>query len=47
MLLSINDLLDLKELPTEDNLNLQTLANFYEQHLCNQIFHYHVTKQEI
>ncbi|MEW9701296.1 PBECR4 domain-containing protein [Paenibacillus sp. SI8] len=42
MPLSIQELLNLKELPSEEELSLQILAEFYEQLLCNRIFHYKV-----
>lgn len=42
MPLSIQDLLTIKKMPSEEEVNLQTIAEFYEQHICNRIFHYHV-----
>jgi len=42
MPLTIQELVDLKELPTEAELSLQVLAEFYEQFLCNRIFRYKV-----
>ncbi|AOZ94846.1 hypothetical protein PNBC_12760 [Paenibacillus crassostreae] len=42
MSLSVQDLLTLKELPSEDDLTLQLLAFFYEEHICHQIFHYKI-----
>lgn len=40
MVLSIQDLLYLNDLPTEEQVTLQLLADFYEEHICRQIFHY-------
>ncbi|MDO3411239.1 PBECR4 domain-containing protein [Saccharibacillus sp. CPCC 101409] len=42
MNLSVADLASLEQVPTEENLNSQTLASFYEQYLCNKIFDYKV-----
>ncbi|MGV6939051.1 PBECR4 domain-containing protein [Paenibacillus sp. CMM36] len=42
MYLSVHELIDLEELPSEEQLTLQTIAQFYEEHLCNLIFHYKI-----
>ncbi len=42
MLLSVRDLLDLREVPEEEDLTLQTIALFFEEYLCGRIFHYKV-----
>lgn len=40
--LSVQDLLELEHVPTEEQLTLQTIALFYKEHLCNQVVHYKV-----
>lgn len=42
MALSVQDLLDLEKMPAEDEITLQTIALFYEEHLCNRIFYYKI-----
>lgn len=42
MALTVEDLVTITKMPSEEDLSLQTIAEFYEQHLCNRIFHYHV-----
>lgn len=42
MNLSIQDLLQLNKLPTEQQITLQLLADFYDEHICHQIFHYKI-----
>ncbi|OMD08206.1 PBECR4 domain-containing protein [Paenibacillus odorifer] len=43
MLLSVQDLLSIQAMPTEDELTLQTMAIFYEEWLCDRQFLYSVS----
>ncbi|MDH6374905.1 hypothetical protein M2444_006769 [Paenibacillus sp. PastF-3] len=42
MTLSIQDLLVLKELPSEEQISLDIMAIFFKEHLCNRLFHYKI-----
>ncbi|MGZ7444785.1 PBECR4 domain-containing protein [Paenibacillus sp. TH7-28] len=46
MPLSIQDLLTIQELPSTDELSLQTIAMFYEEHLCNRQFYYELKHKQ-
>lgn len=37
-MLSVNDLIDIDYIPTEDEISLQLLVDFYEEYLCKRIF---------
>lgn len=42
MPLTVEDLLRITEIPKKENINLTTIAEFYEKYICNRIFHYHL-----
>lgn len=46
MTLSIQDLLSLQNMPTEEEITLQLLASFYEEHVCHYVYHYRVRHKE-
>lgn len=37
-MLSVNDLIDINYIPTEEEISLKLLAEFYEEYLCKRIF---------
>lgn len=44
--LSIHDLLSISEMPTADEISLQTIAMFYEEHLCYRQFYYDIRHEQ-
>lgn len=46
MHLSVQDLLEITDLPNEEQLSLQNLAIFYQEHFCKQKFHYEVRHKQ-
>lgn len=46
MQLSIQDLLTIEKMPEVNDLTLQTMAAFYEEHLCNRQFFYELKHKQ-
>lgn len=46
MPLSVQDLLTIREMPSTDEISLQTIAMFYEEHLCNRQFFYELKHRQ-
>lgn|GEM_PF-2109264 len=46
MSLTVSDLLTLNRIPTHEELSLKTIAEFYEQHLMNRQFRFHIAHKE-
>jgi hypothetical protein len=45
-MLSVTDLLTLQNLPSESDLTLQTIQEFYEEHLCNRVFVFNLDDED-
>lgn len=46
MELSVQDLIEITDLPNEEQLSLQILAMFYQEHFCHHKFHYEVRHKQ-